>query len=407
VPGPLEGVVVLDMSVAVTGPYTAWLLGGMGARVIKLEGPQGDQSRVSTKSTSGMSPLFAMYNGGKESMTLNLKSERGRDVFRELIPKVDVLLENLVGDTMADWGLDYDSLAKINPRLVYASISGFGRDSKYAKAPALDMVMQAMSGMMAATGFPEWPPTLGGVLFVDTLVSPHVAAGIVAALYQRERTGHGQRLDVAMRDVAVCIPFNLYNIFYNTGRVPQRSGNLLVGYSPGNLYEASDGYVYIASNLDKQAYGAFRTIGREDLCTTEGFRTRGERWSNREEVDRIVEAWTRQRAKREVFDLMMANDVPCGIVMDIEEVLNDDDLNARGVFVGIEQPGVGPLKLPRPPMIFGGEPATVRPGRFLGEDNASLYRELLGYDDDALAALYEAGAATPPAPVEGEEARAG
>jgi len=401
-PGPLDGVIVLDLSQAVTGPYTAWLLGGMGARVIKLEGPQGDQSRLSAKRLSGVSPLFALYNGGKEAMTLDLKHEQGRAIFKELVPKVDVVLENLVPGTMESWGLSYETLASVNPRLVYASISGFGRDSKYARAPALDMVMQAMTGMMAATGFPEWPPTLGGVLIVDTLVSPHVAAGIVAALYERERTGRGQRLEVAMRDVAVCAPFNLYNIYYNTGRVPQRSGNLLVGYSPGNLYETKDGYVYIASNLDKQAYGVFKVIGREDLIEKEGFRTRGERWANREEVDRIVGEWTRERPKREVFDLMIAGDVPCGIVMDIEEVLNDEDLNARGVFVEIEQPGIGRLRLPRPPVVFGGEPARVRPGAFQGQDNARLYRELLGYDEAQLERLYEEGTVPRPAaaPVE-------
>lgn len=393
---PLTGATVLDMSQAVTGPYTGWLLAGMGARVIKLEGPQGDQSRISTRSTAGISPLFVLYNGGKEAISLNLKTEQGRAIFKELVTKVDVLLENFVPGTMDDWGFDYDALSALNPRLIYASVSGFGHDSKYRKAPALDMVLQAMTGMMAANGFPDWPPTLAGVLFIDTLVSPHVAAGIVAALYQRERTGRGQRLEIAMRDVAACIPFNLYNIYFNTGRVPVRSGNLLVGYSPGNLYATNDGYVYIACNLDKQANGAFTAIGREDLIGAPNFATRAERWANHEEIDRIVGEWTGQRTKQEVFERMIAHDVPCGIVMDIEEVLNDEDLNARGVFQEIDQPGIGKLRLPRPPVIFGGEPAPVRPGAFLGEDNARLYKELLGYDDARLAQLVEEGVITAP-----------
>jgi formyl-CoA transferase len=394
---PLDGVVVLDMSVAVTGPYAAWLLRGMGARVIKLEGPAGDQSRLSARSDkSPISPLFALYNGGKESMTLNLKLEQGRAIFRELIPKVDVLLENLVPGTMDEWGLGYDDLSAINPRLVYASVSGFGRGSKYARAPGLDMAMQAMSGIMAATGYPESPPTLSGVLFVDTLVAPHLVAGIVGALYERERTGRGQRFEIAMRDVAVCIPFNLYNIFYNTGRVPKRAGNVLVGYSPGNLYETNDGYVYIASNLDKQAHAVFTTIGRDDLITKEGFRTRSERWQNREEVDRIVGEWTRARSKREVFDAMIAADVPCGIVQDIGEVLEDDDLNARGVFGEIDQPGIGTLKLPRSPLVFGGKAPAVERAPLLGEQNTALYRELLGYDEAKLAQLIKEGVITNP-----------
>jgi len=398
---PLAGTVVLDMSQAVTGPCAAWLLGGMGARVIKLEGPQGDQARLATNRAAGISPLFALYNGGKESITLNLKSEQGREIFQQLVPKVDVIIENFVPGTMEGWGLTYETLSAINPRLVYATISGFGRDSKYRSAPGLDMTMQAMSGVMAATGFPESPPLLSGVLFIDTLVAPHVVSGVVAALYQRERTGAGQRLDVAMRDVAVGIPFNLYNIYYNTGKVPERSGNLLVGYSPGNLYATTDGYVYIASNLDKQALAAFTVIGREDLIPKEGYRTRAERWANREDVDRIVEAWTRERTKREVFEQMIAADVPCGIVMDIEEVLNDDDLIARGVFGEIDQPGIGPLRIPRPPVVFGAEPTPARPSPLLGEHNAQVYRELLGYDAARLAQLEADGVVTPPAQLPG------
>jgi formyl-CoA transferase len=395
--GPLDGVVVLDMSVAVTGPYAAWLLRGMGARVIKLEGPAGDQSRLSArKADSPISPLFALYNGGKESMTLNLKLQQGRAIFKELVTKVDVLLENLVPGTMEEWGLGYDALAKDNPRLVYASVSGFGRESKYRTAPGLDMAMQAMSGIMAATGYPDSPPTLSGVLFVDTLVAPHLVAGIVAALYERQRTGRGQRFEIAMRDVAVCTPFNLYNIFYNTGRVPGRAGNVLVGYSPGNLYETNDGYVYIASNLDKQAHAAFSAIGRDDLNTKEGFRTRAERWQNRDEVDRIVGAWTRERTKRDVFESMIAADVPCGIVQDIGEVLEDEDLNARGVFGEIDQPGLGKLRLPRSPLVFGGQPAPVERAPMLGEQNAQLYRELLGYDEARLAQLIADGVVTAP-----------
>jgi formyl-CoA transferase len=393
---PLEGIVVLDMSQAVTGPYTAWLLGGMGARVIKLEGPLGDQSRWSARGTAGISPLYVLYNGGKETMSLNLKYERGQGLFRQVVQKVDVIVENFVPGTMEGWGLSYESLAEERPGLVYASISGFGRDSKYASAPGLDMTMQAMSGVMAATGMPDSPPTMAGVLFIDTLVAPHVAAGILAALRQRERTGRGQRIDVAMRDVAACMPFNLYNVYYNTGRVPERSGNLLTGYSPGNLYTCSDGYVYIASNTDKQAYGTFDVIGRPDLKETAGFKTRRERWQNHAEVDRIVEEWTRVRTKRDVFEAMIGADVPCGMVQDIAEVLEDEDLNARHVFGEIDQDGIGRLRLPRSPIVFDSTHAPVAPGHYLGEDNEALYAELLGLTPSDLKQLVEQDVVTAP-----------
>ena len=393
---PLEDITVLDISQAVTGPYTAWLLGAMGARVIKLEGPLGDQARWSTRSTAGMSPLYALYNGGKESMSLNLKTEQGRAIFRELVPKVDVIVENFVPGTMEGWDLSFETLAALHPALVYASISGFGRDSKYRSAPGLDMTMQAMSGVMAATGSPDSPPTMAGVLFIDTLVAPHVTTGILAALHERERTGKGQRIDIAMRDVTACMPFNLYNVYYNTGKVPRRSGNLLVGFSPGNLYDTNDGHVYIACNTDKQAKAVFEVIGRGELNSAEGFVTRAERWANHEEVDRIVGAWTSARAKRDVFDQMIAADVPCGIVQDIEEVLNDEDLNARGVFGEFDQPGVGRLKLPRSPIVFGGERAPLHSSQFLGQDNERLYEELLGYNKERVAQLIDEDVITPP-----------
>jgi len=327
-------------------------------------------------------------------MTLNLKLEKGRAIFKDLMRRADILIENLVPGTMDDWGLGYDDLSAVNPKLIYASVSGFGRTSKYASAPGLDMAMQAMSGIMAATGYPDSPPTLSGVLFVDTLVSPHMVSGILAALYERERTGRGQRVEIAMRDVAVAIPFNLYNIYFNTGRVPGRAGNVLVGYSPGNLYETSDGYVYIASNLDKQAHAAFDVIGRGDLSNADGFRTRSERWKNREEIDRIMNEWTRQHPKRAVFEAMIAADVPCGIVLDIAEVLEDDDLNARGVFGEIDHPGLGHLKLPRSPIVFGDKRADVDVSPALGQHNASLYAELLGYDDSQVAQLIDEGVVT-------------
>jgi formyl-CoA transferase len=199
-----------------------------------------------------------------------------------------------------------------------------------------------------------------------------------------------------MRDVATCMPFNLYNIYFNTGRVPKRSGNLLVGFSPGNLYTCTDGHVYIACNTDKQAKGVFDVIGRSELMGTEGFRSRDERWRNREAVDGIVENWTRARPKGEVFETMIAADVPCGVVQDIEEVLNDPDLNARGVFTEFDQPGVGKLRLPRSPIVFGESPAPARPGRLLGEDNERLYGEFLSITGDAFQRLVADGVTTAP-----------
>lgn len=392
----LEGTVVLEVSQAVSGPYAAWLLGAMGARVIKLESPTGDLSRSAARRDTGTSVMFALYNGAKESITLNLKTSKGRDIFKQLARQVDVIVENLLPGTMDDWGLSYETLSEINPRLIYASVSGFGRDSEYSHAPALDPVIQAMSGIMAATGLPDQPPMLPGVLIIDTLVSPYVAAGVLASLYVRERTGKGQRIDLAMRDAAACMPFNLYNIYHDTGRVPRRWGNVMAGYSPGNLYQAADGWVYVACNSDKQAKTLFELMGRQDLAEAERFDARMSRWANRKEIDEIVGEWTQTLSRREIFDLLSGSDVPCGMVLDVEELLNDEDLNARGVFTEIDQPGLGTIKLPRSPIVFDSTPAGVEASPSLGEHNASVYREFLGYDDERLRELASEGVITNP-----------
>jgi formyl-CoA transferase len=272
-----------------------------------------------------MSPLFALYNGGKESMTLN-ETRQGPGDLQGPDAQGRHSDENLVPGTMDEWGLATSSRRSTSGSSTRRS-PGSGARRKYRRARP----RHGDAGDVGAS----WPrPAIRTrrrrcrALFVDTLVSPHMVSGILAALYERERTGRGCASEIACATWR-CIPFNLYNIYYNTGRVPGRAGNVLVGYSPGNLYETSDGHVYIASNLDKQAHAVFSVIGRDDLSTTEGFRTRAERWQNREEVDRIVGEWTRARAKRDVFEAMIAADVPCGIVLGIAVVLQDDDLNAR------------------------------------------------------------------------------
>lgn len=391
-PGPLEGTLVLEVSQAVTGPYAAWLLASMGARVIKVEGPEGDLSRVASRRGVQSSVLYALYNRGKESVCINLKTSEGRDVFRQLAAQADVLIENFVPGTMESWGLDYPALSTLNPRLVYASVSGFGRDSRYARAPALDMVIEAMSGIMAATGLPDQPPLLPGILLIDTLVSPYLAAAVTGAIYQRKATGLGSRIEIAMRDAAACIPFNLYNIYYDSGRVPARTGNLTAGYSPGNLYPAADGWVYIACNSDKQAHGLFAHMGRQDMVDSERFASRLARWNNRAEIDEAVSAWTVTLDKLEIQDQLMTIKVPCGPVMDIEEVLNDVDLNDRGVFANVDQPEFGSLKLPRSPIGPDSSPANICPAPSLGQDTVTVLREMLGLDERHLVELAESGA---------------
>ncbi len=387
----LQDIAVLDMGQVVAGPYAAWLLACLGARVIKLEGPAGDPMRGVSRRYQGISYSWVLYNRGKKSMTLNLKTPKGREIFKVLIKRVDVLIENFVPGTMEDWGLSYEVLSEINPRLIYASVSGFGRHSIYKNLPANDVTIQAMGGGMPSTGFPGNPPSVSAVPYMDVMTPAFFGMSILAALFAREKTGHGQYVEVAMRDVSVAIPFNLYNAYFETGRSPQQMGNQWFGSAPANTFETKDGYAFIMAQSDKRSQALFRLMGKEDLIVDEKFSTPLNRWRNREELGRIIEKWTRTKTKWEIYELLSGVEVPCGMVLNIEEVLNDEDLNKRGVFVEIDQPGMQRIKVYRSPMRLSDSPEVIETAPLFGEHNKELYQELLGYDEGALDQLKKEG----------------
>lgn len=375
----LAGVTVLDLSSYGTGPYATWLLHGLGARILKVEGPKGDMMRQSTTKYSNISYPFVLYNRGSQSVVLDMKTDAGRDLVKKLAQKVDVLVENFVPGTLDGWGLSYETLSSSNKRLIYASIVGFGRDSKWAQLPAYDAVIQAMGGAMPSTGFPDSPPTVCGSSYMDIVGPPHLATGILASLYSRERTGHGERISVAMRDVAACVPMNLYNIHHESGKVPRQSGNRLVGRAPWDTYRAKDGYVYIAASNDKHAAGVFNAMGRTDLTQLDRFATPYKRWMNREELTKLIEEWMSARTREEACRALWENDVPTGPVLDIRDVLNDEDLNTRKVFHEIDQPGIGRIKVFSSPIRVGTEtPESLDFAPALGEHTEQVLKEFLG-----------------------------
>jgi len=387
----LEGIVVLDISTAITGPYSALLLGCLGAEVIKLEGPAGDNSRAAAFRPGAISYLHALNNAGKKGITLDLKTERGRAILKELVKHVDVLIENFVAGTMEKWGLAYEVLRAVNPGLIYASVTGFGRDSVYRDAHAADMTIQAMSGGMAATGLPGQPPIKAAPFVIDAATPVYLTVGILGALLARRETGRGQLVEVAMRDAAVCIPMNLYTIYYNTGRAPKTIGNRAPGASPSSSYRTSDGYVYIYVAGDKDFEGLLRAMGREDLIGVDRFASRRKRVACWKELDELVESWTASRTREEVFDQLLQVGVPCGMVLDLEEVLNDEDLNRRGVFTEIEQPGIGTMKLTNSPIRLDGSTQPLGQAPLFGEHNEEVYIKLLGYSQEEFEGLKREG----------------
>jgi len=383
----LEGIRVLDSAQYGTGPYAALLLSFLGAEVIKLEAPSGDPMRVLSTYYKGISYPYVLLNINKKSITLNLKKVKGREIFKDLIRHIDILIENFLPGTMDHWGLSYEALSRINPRLIYASISGFGRGSKYEKTPAYDPIIQAVGGAMASTGFPGDPPIRCPAAYADFGGAAHLAMAILAALFQRERTGEGQRVEIAMRNTILYLPLGIHNSYHESGKVEKGVGNRAVGVAPYNVYQAKDGYIYILGLTDAQANEVMRAMGREDYIQTEKYSTPYNRWRNREEIDNLIEAWTRTKTKQEIYEELSKREVPCSPVLDIAEVWQDEDLWQQGMIREIEQPGIGRIPVLGSPIKLPPTVGQIRPAPLLGQHNQEVYGSLLGLSNDTLFAL--------------------
>ena len=380
----LDGIKVLDCSQYGTGPYAALVMGFMGAEVVKLEMPAGDMLRSMSNRYKGISYLFALVNLNKKSITLNLKTEQGKEIFKELIKHYDVVIENFLPGTMESWGLSYDEMKNLNQGLIYASINGFGRGSKYEKVPAFDPIIQAMSGAMASTGFPGSPPVRSQAAFGDFGAGAHLVIAILGALYHRQQTGRGQRIEIAMRDSILYFPFGIYKLYHEEGQVEKEKGNQMVGFAPYNTYRAKDGYVYILGTTDAMARRVMEAIGKEDYITPENFASPQIRWEHQREIDSMVEAWTATKTKREIFEELSRRDVPCGPVMTIDEVWNDEDLLSRRLIMEIDQPGMGKIKVLNSPVKVSPMRGSVAPAPLIGQNNNEIYRELLGFSEEKL-----------------------
>ena len=387
--GVLEGVKVLDCSQYGTGPYATLLLSFLGAEVTKLEIPSGDPMRAMSTRHKGISYPYALVNLNKKCITLNLKKEKGREIFKKLIKQTDILVENFLPGIMEEWGLSYEVLSTINPRIIYASISGFGRGSKYEKIPAYDPIIQAMGGAMGSTGFPGSPPTKAAAAYADFGSSAHLLAPILGALYHREKSGLGQRIDLAMRDTILHFPLGVHNVYYESKKVEKEIGNRGVGISPYNTYQTKDGYIYIVGITDNQANSIMKAIGREDYISSGKYKTAYERWRNREEIDQMIEDWTKERTKQEIFKIMSERNIPCSPVLTIEEVWNDEDLTQREIVVEIEQPGMGKIKVLNLTLGISPPEKTVSPAPLIGQHNREVYTELLGMAEDEIKRLQD------------------
>src|SRR6478672_8796466 len=313
---PLTGITVLDLSHVYNGPYAAFLMALAGATVIKIEPLHGEHLR-SRGDLGGADLPFAMLNSNKKAVTLNLKTEEGRDLLREMAARADILVENFAPGVMDRLGVGAADLHKINPRLVYGSSSGYGKDGPYRDYPAMDLVMQAMCGVINSTGFPDQPPVKSGAAVCDFSAGIHLYGAIMTALYERERTGRGRVVEVSMQDATYCsLASNLGMLHARGDAAPARTGNRHggLGISPYNVYRTSDGYVVLNAPGDHHFRAILDVMGHAELKDDPRFVSRSARVENFAAVDALIETWTKTLTKNEVAQRMLAEKVPCAPV---------------------------------------------------------------------------------------------
>lgn len=391
---PLSGVTVLELGQIYMGPYCGMLFAYLGADVIKIEPPGGELLRQRSGRGGVKLPSY-MLNSNKRCVVLNLKTEAGKSVLKRLVKDADVLIENFSVGTMDRLGLGWDVLSKINPRLVWASGSGYGTYGPYASYPAMDVTIQAMAGVLSITGFPDSPPVKAGPAIADFSGGVHLFAGALAGLYQREKTGKGDFVEVAMFDTMFPTLMSNLGLYLAERKVFPRTGNRHggLGTAPYNVYETSDGWIAIFSVTDAQWKRLCNVMGKPELAE-EGspFYTVGDRVRNIDEVDAVVESWTKTKKRDEAVEILLANDVPCAPVRDIEEVVHDEHYRQRKMVIPLDHPVAGPIVVPGSPIKFkGSEDVDIEPSHEIGADTEEVLKEY-GYTDAEIAELREQGA---------------
>jgi CoA:oxalate CoA-transferase len=392
---PLDDIRVLDLTHFVNGPYATMLLSYMGAQVTKVESPKwGDGMRPGYRRSKEqpMGMAFALVNSNKRSITLNLKSDEGKAIFKRLVAKTDVVVENYEAGTMDRMGLGYEVLAEINPRVVYASSSGYGQSGPNRNLPAFDPIVQAMTGVMALTGRPDDPPLKAGVIFVDVLGATHLCAGILGALRQRDRSGRGTMVEISMQEAILPTLVPHISAYYGMGIRQLREGNRGSGgvVTPANAYPASDGWVMILAADNSRWRKLCQLMGRAELADDQRYAKISGRSKNRDEIDRMIGEWTITKPRQQLMDELSANDVICGVVKELPEVMTDPHLLERGALREVEHPHLGRMTIFTSPLRFGGKPTTPKShSPLLGADNKQVFGEELGFSEKEIAELRE------------------
>ena len=392
-PRPLDGIRILDFTRVLAGPMSTALLADLGAEVVKVEPPQGDDYRAIGPMKNGQSALFTVMNRNKQSLVLDLKSPQAAEIVQELAQKVDVVVENFRPGVAERLGIGPEKLRALNPKLVYVSVSGFGQTGPLAHRPAYDIIVQAMSGLMEATGEPNGAPTLVGEAVSDVVAGLFASWATLAALLQAQRTGAGQHVDVAMFDTTLTFLATSMSRYLFTGQPAKRVGNRHPLSAPFGVYKARDGH-YALAVLNKKLFDATAlAMSLPELVDDPRFATDETRSANEPALRAALESWSTQHDVADVVAALEAAGVPAAPIWNIEQALNSEQIRARGLLSAVDDERLPGLQLPTQPVHFNGAlPNRVQRAPALGEHTEQLLQSWLGRSTEAIAALREAGA---------------
>ncbi len=394
-PLPLAGIRVLDVSQVMAGPFCSMLLGDMGADVIKIEPPvSGDQTRkaMGFKLKGADSLGFINMNRNKRSMAINLKTDAGRRAFYRLVATADILVENYRPGATRRLGIDYDTLSKINPRLIYASISGFGQTGPWSQRPGFDLIAQAMAGVMSITGHPDGPPAKAGVPVADIGCSLFALYAILSAYIGRQKSNQGQYIDASLFEAAIAFAIWDISEFWGTGKVPEKLGTGNRMSAPYQAVKASDGYFVMGANNDKLWHTLCKVMDRGDLLVDERYKTIAGRLANRVVLIKDLETTFVTRPMEEWVDMLLEVGIPAGPIYNYEQALDNEHARVRNLSMEIDHPIEGRVKSIGFPVKLSGTPQQVRlPPPLLGQHNAELLAEL-GVTQNEIEEMTQAGA---------------
>ena len=382
--GPLEDIRVVDLTRILAGPYCTMMLGDMGAEIIKIENPDaGDDTRGwGPPFLNGVSTYFISINRNKKSLTLNLKDERGKELLRDLIRKSDVIVENFRPGALEKLGFSWEEIHRINPGMIFASLSGFGQTGPRKSEPGFDVVIQGEGGLMSITGEPDGPPNKFGASVADITAGMLAAQGILLSLYHREKTGVGQMVDVGMLDGQVALLTYHANGYFATGKIPPRRGNKHPSITPYETYSCKDGYFNLGVGNDSLWRRFCDAMGLGEIKEDPKFAVNKDRVDNRLELQEILDAIFAEKTVEETLDALRGAGVPCGPINNLAQVLSEPQVLAREMVVDVDVPVAGPTKVTGVPIKLSETPGSVRtPPPTLGQHTEEVLESVLGMDE--------------------------